>query len=303
MTRLGLALGLALALGLPAAQAQDASTDTIGYRAKDGDTLGMIAAEHYGDRRKAIFIMVENKITHARRLRAGERLKIPVNREITTSPGDTFETLAGTFLGNPLRGRFLAEFNRMSPEERLPAGTQLQVPFTVTHTAASNESLASIGAAYFNDSKQGDMLKRYNFLEKGSIEKGESIIVPVYNVYLQAAKMPQVDAESKARRAARLEAAREAMSALPKAWQAWRSGDYRRIETLLHGIDADYLDTAEAVDVGLLRGLAQAAEGKTELALESFKEVRARKESHVLHKFDYSPKILALWEQAGGQAQ
>ncbi len=294
---------LALCLALPDARAQVVNTDTISYRAKAGDTLGMIAAEHYGDRRRAIFIMVENKITHARPLRPGERLRIPVNREITTSPGDTFETLAGTFLGNPLRGRFLAEFNRMSPDERLPAGAQLQVPFTVTHTAASTESLASIGAAYFNDSKQGDMLKRYNFLEKGSIEKGESIIVPVYNVQLQAAKMPQVDAEAKTRRVARRDAASKATSALPKAWQAWRSGDYRRIEMLLHGIDVDYLDTAEAVDVGLLRGLAQAAEGKTELALESFKEVRARAEAHVLHKFDYSPKILALWEQAGGQSQ
>jgi len=295
-------LAATLALATPA-YAQDSTIDTITYRVKDGDTLGLVAAEHYGDRKKAIFIMVENKITHARPLRPGERLKIPVNREITTSPGDTFETLAGTFLGNPRRGVFLAELNGLSPDDRLAAGTTLQVPFTVTHTAAASESLASIAAAYFGDRKQADMLRRYNFLEKSSLDKGDAIIVPVFNVRLQASRMPPIDADSKTRRAQRQEASQKARLALPKAWQAWRSGEYARIELLLFGIELDYLDTAEAVDVGVLRGLAHAAEGKQELALEAFKDVRARKDTHVLRKFDYSPKIIALWEQAGGRSE
>jgi hypothetical protein len=247
--------------------------------------------------------MVENKLERARPLRPGERLRIPINREITTSPGDTFETLAGTYLGNARRGVFLAEFNNMSPEDRLPAGTQLQVPFTVTHTADGRESLASISATYFHDSKRGELLQRYNFLEKSVLEKGDSIAVPVNHVRLQAAKMPPVDAESKKRRAARHDAAQRAASALPRAWQAWRAGEYPRIATLLVELDPDYLDTAEAVDLGLLRGLAHVAAGKVELAKEAFKAVRARDEAHVLRRFDYSPKIVELWEEVGGQAQ
>lgn len=295
-------LAALLALTAPAA-AQDSTVDTITYRVKDGDTLGLVAAEHYGDRKKAIFIMVENKLTHARKLKPGERLKIPVNREITTSPGDTFETLAGTFLGNPRRGVFLAEFNGLAADDRLAAGTTLQVPFTVTHTAAATESLRSIAAAYFGDGKQGEMLQRYNFLEKATLEKGDSIVVPVFNVRLQASRMPPIDADAKTRRAQRHEATAKARLAIPKAWQAWRSGESARIDLLLFGIELDYLDTAEAVEVGILRGLALAAEGKQELALEAFKDVHARKDTHVLRKFDYSPKIIALWEQAGGRSE
>lgn len=295
-------LAALLALTAPAA-AQDSTVDTITYRVKDGDTLGLVAAEHYGDRKKAIFIMVENKLTHARKLKPGERLKIPVNREITTSPGDTFETLAGTFLGNPRRGVFLAEFNGLAADDRLAAGTTLQVPFTVTHTAAATESLRSIAAAYFGDSKQGEMLQRYNFLQKTTLDKGDSIIVPVFNVRLQASRMPPIDADAKTRRAQRHEATAKARLAIPKAWQAWRSGESARIDLLLFGIELDYLDTAEAVEVGILRGLALAAEGKRELALEAFKDVHARKDTHVLRKFDYSPKIIALWEQAGGHSE
>jgi LysM repeat protein len=283
------------------ARAQDATVDTITYRVKDGDTLALIAAEYYGDRKKAIFIMVENKITHPRPLKNGERLKIPVNREITTAAADTFETLAGTFLGDSRRGMFLAEFNNMSPEDRLPAGTLLQVPFTVTHKAEGTESFAQIAAAYFNDKSQAEMLRRYNFMtEKQQLEKDEAIQVPIFNVRLSASKMPPIDPEAKTRRAARRDTAHRAASNIPRAWSAWRTGDLKLIETLMFDIDIDYLDTNEAVDVALLRGLTAAAQGNSDLAIENFKAVRARKESHVLRKFDYSPKILALWTQAGG---
>lgn len=300
MKRLVLA---ALVLAAPA-RAQDATVDTITYRVRDGDTLALIAAEYYGDRKKAIFIMVENRITHPRPLKPGERLKIPVNREITTAPGDTFETLAGTFLGDGRRGVFLAEFNGLSPDDRLPAGTQLQIPFTVTHRAAGTESFSQIAAAYFNDKSQAETLRRYNFLtDKQALAKDEAIQVPIFNVRLQASKMPPIDPDAKTRRAARREAAQRAATTIPRAWAAWRTGDIKVIETLMFDIDIDYLDTGEAIDVALLRGLAAAAQGNKELAIEHFKAVRARAESHVLRKFDYSPKILELWTQAGGSTE
>ena len=92
--RLGLALLVIAVTGVAGvteprvAHAQDATNNTRLYRVKQGDSLELIAAEFYGDRMKAVFIMVENKLTHARPLKPGERLRIPVNREITTSPGD-----------------------------------------------------------------------------------------------------------------------------------------------------------------------------------------------------------------------
>ncbi len=294
-------LFLALVLFAAPAQAQDATVDTINYRVKDGDTLPLIAAEYYGDRKKAIFIMVENKLTHPRPLKPGERLRIPVNREITTAPNDTFETLAGTFLGDGRRGVFLADFNGMSPDDRLPAGTLLQIPFTVQHKAATTESFQNIAAAYFNDKSQADMLKRYNFMtDKTALEKDETIQVPIFSVRVPPTKLPAADAESKARRAARRDAVLRAASNIPRAWAAWRTGEIKVIETLMLDLDVDYLDTNEAVEVSLLRGLAAAALAKKELAIESFRAVRARKESHVLRKFDYSPKILELWKEAGG---
>lgn len=296
---------LALVLcGSPlAARADEPPSDALIHRVKKDDTLGILASEYYGDRNKAIFIMVKNQITHPRPLKVGERLKIPISRPITTKPGDTFDGLAAIYLRDPKRGGFLATFNNLSAEDSLPAGTQLLVPFTVQHTAQASETLSSIALAYFNDAKVGDMLRRYNFLDKATLDKGESITVPVFNVRLQAAKLPPLGDDEKSRQAMRREAMADAAKAIPSAWAAWRAGEVAAIEVLLKRIDPSYLDAAVAADVWLLRGLAHVAEDKLELALDDFRSVLAIDGGHVLRRFDHSPRILDAWKKAGGKIE
>ncbi|MDB4963230.1 MAG: Peptidoglycan-binding lysin domain protein [Myxococcales bacterium] len=301
MTRAALVLAILLAAAGPAT-AQVPASDTLTIRAKPNDSLALLAAEYYGDRNRAIFIMVANKIVHPRPLKAGERIKIPVSRQVITSPGDTFETLAAAYLGNALRGTFLAEFNNLSPDDTLASGTSLSIPFTVTHTASATESIASIAAAYFGDTKNATMLRQYNFLEKDAIEKGEQLIVPIFNVRLSASKMPSIDADSKARRERQKEVQARAATALPAAKQAWRIGDFGEVKGALAEVELylDYLDTAQAVDVGVLLGSLHVAFNDTKPALEAFKRVLERKSTHQLSAYQVSPKVLAVWKEAGG---
>jgi LysM repeat protein len=296
---------VAVVTGPRVAHAQDATNNARLYRVKQGDSLELIAAEFYGDRTKAVFIMVENKLTHARPLKPGERLRIPVNREITTSPGDTFESLASAYLGNARRATFLADFNGIPQDDSLPAGTPIAIPFTITHTAAATESLADIARAYFGDGKNADMLRRYNFLEKTSLEKGESLIVPVNQVRLSAAKMPTLDADAKARRDHRRESSARVAKALPAARQAWKDGDFAGVKGALAQLepDLDYLDVNDAVEVGVLLGAAHVAYDDAELATASFKRAIDRQSQHVLRRYEYSPKILEIWQKAGGQVE
>ena len=301
MTRFALIASLGLLLSIRASHAQPRHVSS--YRVKQGDTLQLIAAEYYGDRTKAIFIMVENRITHPKPLKPGERLRIPIPIDITTSTDDTWDSLARAHLGDAKRASFLATFNNMTIEERLPAGTLLQVPFTVQHVAEATESLGSISAAYFGDAKYADMLRQYNFREKPALEKGETITIPVFHVRLQASKLPPPDAEAKARQAERRTVSTEAAKALPTAWQAWRAGDYEDIEKLLRKVDVVFLEDGPAVEVWLLRGLAHVAENKLDLAIDDFKKLRDRKPTHVIRRFDYSPKVIAAWEKAGGKVE
>ena len=83
-------------------------TTTQVYRVKQKDTLDVIAAEYYGDRAHAVFIIDENKIKSPAKLAPGTRLRIPVTKEITTTKGQTIESLAvptNTFPSPPVTPR------------------------------------------------------------------------------------------------------------------------------------------------------------------------------------------------------
>jgi hypothetical protein len=302
--RLGALICFALALLAPSARAQDVTRSIVIHKVAKGDDLQILAAEYYGDRNKTIFIMVENHMAHPRPLKSGEKLRIPVSRTITTKPGDTFESLAAAYLGSPRRGKFLASFNGLDETETLGAGRQLLVPFSVLHTAQGSEPFTQISLAYFGNDKQADLLRDYNFLDgKTGLEKGETLMIPVPNVRLQASKIPALDSESNDRQARRQEVQERAATALPQARQAWRTGDYAGVKAALAEIDPDYLDTDQAVQVGVLLGAAHVAYDDEQLAIAAFKKVLERKPGMPLRAFDYSPKILRVWKKAGGESQ
>jgi LysM repeat protein len=289
-----------LTLLLVPALASAEPNDWTGYRAKANDSFGMIASEFYGDRSKAMFILAKNKIERAKPLRQGERLRVPILREITTSPGDTFQSLAETLLGDPLRGGFLAELNHMSPDDNLAAGTPIIIPFTVTHTAASNESITSIAATFYGDGKLADVLRRYNSLDKNTLEKGESITIPSYNLRIHPSKIPAPDSEAKLRRERRKDNTTLADAALPAARHAWRIGDYATVRKTLEPVDLAYLELGRAIEIGVLLASAHVAFGDEEKAREVFKRVIDRKPTHPLRKVDHSPKVLAIWTTLDG---
>jgi LysM repeat protein len=299
--RLAFAVGLAcLALALaPAA----ANRDAIDHRVKKGDTLELLAAEYYGDRNHQIFIMVANDLQHPRALSPGERLKIPASREITADVGDTFESIAAVYLGDPRRGRFLAAFNGAGANESLAAGTPLSIPFQILHRAAAVESLADIAAAYFGDSKNGTLLRQYNFLDKDALQPGESIAIPIHHVRVRSSKLPPPDKAAKERSEKRRRMQESADAALPEARAAWRRADFARLKRELTRLDPDFLDAAAAVELGVLLGSAYVATGDVESALAAFRRALERRPGHALDAYGWSPKIREAWQRAGGQVE
>lgn len=295
---------LALALAVVVAGATTAAADTVWYRVKANDSLGLIASEFYGDRARASYLMAENKLTKPRALRAGERLRVPVLREYVTAPGDTFQSLAEALLGDTRRGGFLADANRMSPDDDLPAGTTIVVPFTVTHVAAAAESLETVAQRFYGERRLAEVLRSYNQLDKATLDKGESIVVPSVKVRMHPARLvAATGAEAKARRERREISARLAAAAIPVARHAWRIGDYAAIKRALEPIDPAYVDLDAAVEIGVLLGSAHVAFDEPDQALAAFKRVLDRKPSHALRKFDHSPKVLAVWAKADGRIE
>jgi LysM repeat protein len=292
-----------IAILLAGAQARAGSDDTVTHVVQAGDTLELLAAEYYGDRGDSLFIMAANKMQHPRPLKKGERIRVPVSRDITTSVGDTFETIAQTDLGDAHRARLLALFNGMSPDDSLAAGTTLSVPFTISYTAESDIGLDRIAAAYFKDPDKAVVLKEYNSLDKDTLAKGDSIEVPIFHVRVREEMLPAIDAEAKARSEKRRAMQDGAMSALPGARAAWRAGDFAAVKRDLIKIDTDFLDVKLAVEIGVLLGGAYVATGDTDSALATFKRVLERRPHQALDAYRFSPKIRDVWKRAGGSVE
>jgi hypothetical protein len=304
---------VAVATGLAArpALAQPESGDAIKYQVKKGDTLELVAAEFYGERTDAILILVANKMQHPRPLVPGEKLRIPRNREYVTAPGDTWRSMAHDFLGDERRAAFLAAVNDVGdgnaepPTDALTAGTPIEIPLTVVHESAGAETLAMIAASYFGDSKNADMLRRYNSLDHDTLDKGEKVIVPIIHAKIRAQKVASAEDDAAQRKARQRNADEAALAALPPARQAWRDGAFDKVIELLNtdALDLDYLDVQRAIDVGLLLGKAFVAVHLDSSAVQAFQKVLRRKPDHALAAFAESPKVRALWKQAGGKLE
>lgn len=268
------------------------------YRVKQDDTIGVIAAEFYGDRDLAKLIIAENRLK--KKLQPGQRLRIPVTREITTAKGDTYKSLAQAHLGDERRAVVLADFNEADESDIPAVGTPITIPIQITHTAQEAESFASIAAQFWGDAKQAEMLRRYNFLDKPTIEKGESVIVPILKVRVR--KTQPLDADDKQRRDEQRNAASDAAHALPLARAAWFAADFSGVKTALEPLldRLDYLDTAQAMELGLLLAKAQLAFDDTARAAATLEAVLARKPSHTLSAYFESPKVIDAWKKAGG---
>ena len=301
MRRAVIAAAVLVALVAPA-RAQD---DAVAYRVKQGDSLELIAAEFYGDRSLAGWIAAENKLTHGRTVHGGDRIKVPIAREVVTAKGDTFESLATTYLGDASRAPFLAEANAMSIEDSLATGTTIVIPLHVTHVAQGTESLASVAQSYLGDARQAEMLARYNGLDKTTLEKGETIVVANLHVRVRPSRLPALDADAKARRDAQHQAVADASEALPRAEAAWLQADFAGVKAALARVadEVDYLDTRSAVEIGLLLGRAHVAFGETDAAIAAFAQVLDRRPRYRLSPYADSPKVIAVWQKAGGHVE
>ena len=195
----------------------------------------------------------------------------------------------------------LADANKLAVDAALTAGTELVVPLVVQHVSQGGEPVATIALAYYGDNKHAEALRAYNGLDHDTLDKGETISVPLPAVHL--VKRPALEADSAARRD-RAKAARDgASAALPAAHVAWDGAEFARVIELLarDAIDLDYLDPATAADAGVLLGKAYLATGDEAKAVDAFQRALRRKPDHALGAFAESPKVRDMWKKAGGK--
>jgi LysM repeat protein len=290
---------LALALTLMALFAPLARARIIIHTVRPGDTLELLAAEYYGNRQNAVYIMAANNMTHARALRQGKPLKIPTAWKYKLKKGETLEHVAELYLGDKRRGPFLAEFSGYATAEGVRPGQDLVIPLHLTHQAQAPETLGMVAAALLGDSKKGELLRRYNFRAGTQLAKGERIVVPITHVRVREAKLKKIPDVAADEIAARKATSARVAASIEDAQRLYRDGQFAEVAARLLKILADEDPTEDEIaEIQELIAFCYVALDQQDLGVRAFREVLARKPSTSYDAAAVSPKIRAALDEA-----
>ena len=295
-----------------------AAAKVVVYTAKPGDTPESIAADYYGNRSQAIFILETNGLERDKPVKPGQKVRIPTAFHYRVHKGDTLEGLAGKFLDDKRRSPFLAAFSGLRPTDKLREGQDLLIPFQHVHRTEVPESLQSVARSFYGDASKAKLLADYNFRTAPMLGKGEKILVPIAHVHVRAVRLqpiaekPAVGSKVKEVPAPTLAAAppkeaqkREAELAekvgkeLAVAEKAYKDGSYSDVPAVLDKVlTEEEPSEAQLAELFRLKAFAYVALGLDELAVNAFREVLARKPDVALDEATVSPKIRAALERA-----
>jgi LysM repeat protein len=299
-------------LGISAA----ASAKVVVYSAKSGDTPESIAADYYGNRSQAIFILETNGLERDKPLRPGQKVRIPTAFHYRVRKGDTLEGLAKRFLDDGRRAPFLAAFSGLRPTDKLREGQDLLIPFQHVHRTEVPESLQSVARAFYGDASKAKLLADYNFRSAPMLAKGERVLVPIGHVHIRAVKLqPVVErpvgkmkeapapvvmvAPPKEAQKREAELAEKVGKSLAIAEKAYKDGSYSDVPAVLDKVlTEEEPSEAQLAELFRLKAFAYVALGLDDLAVNAFREVLARKPDVALDEATVSPKIRAALDRA-----
>lgn len=296
-----------------------ANARVVVYTAKAGDTPESIAADYYGNRSQALFILESNGLERDKPLKPGQKVRIPTAFHYRVHKGDTLEGLSRKFLDDPRRASFLAAFSGMRPTDKLREGQDLLIPFQHVHRTEVPESLQSVARAFYGDASKAKLLADYNFRTAPMLAKGEKVVVPIAHVKIRSVRLqPIVDKPAPAGKTKEPPVAPTLAAAPPKeaqkreaelaervgkslaiAEKAYKDGSYSDVPAVLDKVLTDE-DPSEAqlAEIFRLKAFAYVALGLDDLAVNAFREVLARKPDVALDAATVSPKIRAALERA-----
>jgi LysM domain-containing protein len=296
----------------------NASAKVVVYSSKPGDTPESIAADFYGNRSQAIFIVETNGLERDKPLKPGQKVRIPTAFHYRVRKGDTLEGLSQKFLDDKRRSPFLAAFSGLRPTDKLREGQDLLIPFQHVHRTEVPESLQSVARSFYGDASKAKLLADYNFRTAPMMAKGERILVPISHVHIRAVKLqPIVEkpivgskikevplptlAPAPAKEAQKREAelAEKVGKELAVAEKAYKDGSYSDVPAILDKVlTAEEPSESQLAELFRLKAFAYVALGLDELAVNAFREVLARKPDVALDEATVSPKIRAALERA-----
>jgi len=155
----------------------------------NNETLAQIALRYYGSSRFEAAIVGANALDAygGSAIMAGQPLEIPAPSHHRTKEGDTWFSLARTFLGDGKRADTLARANGAVAWVPPAENQEIEIPAVLPHLVADGESVTTLSQRYYNDMNKGWELDVYNgrdTKQQQRLLRGDVVLVPLLDLSL-----------------------------------------------------------------------------------------------------------------------
>jgi len=306
--RAGLALCALLAGLLFGARAH--AEPAIIHSVKPGETLTSIGQLYYGDTHHDFVLASENALEAGINPAVGMRLLIPSVKYHRVAEGDTWNTIAERYYGEPRRAFALLEANPGHANKKTPeVGAQLIIPYPLRYTAQGHDPLRQAAREFYDGSSRAmTLLRRFNGIKNANvkIERGEVLLLPLSTLVLSESgfKAAQVQGQLLSQAAAALDKQaldkqKSANEQLPLLREHVQQGRYVEAVALAHQLlGAGQLSGNQLVTIHRELGTALIALDREDLALEAFKALLQQQPDIELGLSDTSPRVLNVLDRA-----
>ncbi len=177
----GLALLCAVSLSI---LLEPAPSHAFSYVAKRNETLAMLSLRFYGRVDRERVLVTANGVRESVALIPGMRLEIPTVTYHRVVQGETWESLAEHYLGEPKRAEALALANETMPWLPVETGREIVVPYVLRVVAGPGDSTPSLAYSYLGHRDDAYMVARFNSLGDRPLKSGDVLLLPITDLAL-----------------------------------------------------------------------------------------------------------------------
>jgi len=156
------------------------------YVVQKGETLAAIAERFYGRVQFEKLLVAANMLDSqgGSSIVPGMRLEVPAVSYELIQAGQTWDSLAERLLGAKDRSDLLALGNDSKPWLAPDEGAEIKIPYNLRLIATERDTTMSFAYKFLGDKQKAWVLDRYNHLSGKPIERGDIVLIPLFELPL-----------------------------------------------------------------------------------------------------------------------
>jgi hypothetical protein len=278
-----------------------AQAQRIVHRVRFAETLSTISKYYYGNRSYGQLLRLANDLPATRKLKAGDRIRIPTAWVYTVRRTTSIKNLAQRLLGDKRRWPALSLANKVGRRKRIRRGTKLIVPYRMAYTAKPGDTFNELSERFFGTKKFAKLIAIYNFTNTDRPTQSSQIEIPISHLQILPRRLESL---VNTRLLGITGPREEDRQALQEANAMLRRGEYWGVPLrLIRQLSRDQISDRHVAEVFKLLATAYVAVDRHDLAVSAFQEALLRLPTLSLDPVTTSPKVMRAFVDAKTRMQ